>query len=37
MNQIRSATLPAETIELLQVLGFLQLQSGKARDAVALL
>ncbi|HTJ98583.1 MAG TPA: hypothetical protein VL522_03115 [Bordetella sp.] len=37
MNQTSSATLPAETIELLQVLGFLQLQSGKARDAVALL
>jgi hypothetical protein len=37
MNMIRSATLPAETLELLQVLGFLHLQNGYARDAAALL
>ncbi|OZI20031.1 hypothetical protein CAL26_20985 [Bordetella genomosp. 9] len=37
MNQTHSAPLPAETIELLQVLAFLKLQNGKARDAVALL
>ncbi|CAM3768513.1 Type III secretion protein [Bordetella sputigena] len=37
MNLPHSAPLPAETIELLQVLAFLQLQNGKARDAIALL
>lgn len=37
MNRIGTAPLPAESIELLQVLGFLQLQNGNARDATALL
>ncbi|ARP83250.1 hypothetical protein CAL12_22130 [Bordetella genomosp. 8] len=37
MNPTHSARLPAETIELLQVLAFLRLQNGKSRDAVALL
>lgn len=37
MTTIDSAALPAETIELLQVLGFLHLQNGNARDAMTLL
>lgn len=37
MNLTHSAQLPTETIELLQVLAFLLLQNGKARDAIALL
>ncbi|ANN68304.1 hypothetical protein [Bordetella bronchialis] len=37
MNASRSAPLPAETTELLQVVGFLHLQNGHARDAMALL
>jgi hypothetical protein len=37
MNIPNSATLPAETTELLQVLGFFRLQSGNAKDAMALL
>lgn len=37
MTAATSPALPAETIELLQVLGFLHLQNGHARDAVALL
>jgi hypothetical protein len=37
MSQVSSATLPAETIELLQVLGFLHLQMGNAPDAMAML
>ena len=37
MIRANSAPLPAETIELLQVLGFLQFQNGNPRDAMALL
>ncbi len=37
MNRISSVTLPAESVELLQVLGFLQLQNGNPRSAMTLL
>jgi predicted Zn-dependent protease len=37
MKENPRATLPAEAIELLQVLGFLHLQSNRAPEAVALL
>ncbi|OZI62078.1 tetratricopeptide repeat protein [Bordetella genomosp. 11] len=37
MSRITSGALPAESVELLQVLGFLQLQNGNPRDAMALL